>query len=237
VAPHHSALQLSQDGRRVAAVDEDLEVRVYDMATGKVLLGPIDPLSAEVPSADVLESADRLPAYRQFVGCLLSADGRRLAIACNFGRGGVVHVHQVDTGPSLEILSAHGYPQCLSFSNDGRKLLVGSSDTIVRTWDAETGRAIGPPLHQRSIPSLAAFSDDGRRVAVYDEHGILSVWDWESGDQLIPSFPTGDESIECIWFSRDGRYIVGQARSGAVSQWDPRDSRARARRSLTSSAS
>jgi serine/threonine protein kinase/WD40 repeat protein len=220
VAPHHLVLQLSEDGRRVAAVDESHEVRVYDMATGRVLFGPITPLTSEMPSADVLESTDRLPAHRRLGGCLLSADGRQLAIVCNFGRGGVVHVHQVDTGRSLPLPSPHGFPLYISFSNDGRKLLVASSDTMVRTWDTQTGRAIGPPLHQRYVPSLAAFSDDGRRVALYGGDGTLSVWDWESGDLLVPSFPTGTGAIECIWFSRDGRYIVGQTRSGALSQWD-----------------
>ncbi|MEJ7639838.1 MAG: WD40 repeat domain-containing protein, partial [Singulisphaera sp.] len=186
---HHLSVQLSQRGQRLAAVDDATNVRVYDVETGSVLLGPITPLSVKEPSPDLLESAERVPSSRTLVGCLLSADGRRLAVAIDFGRGGAVYLHHIDTGRLLRIPSRYGYLACLNFSDDGRRLLIGSTDATVRTWDTETGLPIGPSLRHHTAVGLAAFSPEGRRIAVCDVDGMLSVWDCESGALLVPSFP------------------------------------------------
>jgi tetratricopeptide (TPR) repeat protein len=70
------------------------------------------------------------------------------------------------------------------------------------------------------VAQLAAFSPDGQSLAVRDEAGTLSVWDSVSGDLLIPVFPARTGPMEWIWFSRDGRSILGQMSTGEVLQWN-----------------
>jgi serine/threonine protein kinase/WD40 repeat protein len=224
VLPHQQSIQLSRDGGRLAVIDDQDTVCVYDTATARVLHGPITAQAFDESSTDPEEREERLPANRWFAGIMLSADGRMLALATHFGRGSVVHLRHIDSGRALRFLSPHGFTHCLNFSDDGRKLLVANSDTIVRTWDTQTGLPSGPSLHNRAIPQLAAFSGDGRRIAVYDVHDMLSVWDSESGDLLVPPFSRADASVplQWVWFSRDGRLLVGQPFKGPgeVFQWD-----------------
>jgi hypothetical protein len=219
VSSNDLPVQLSRDGRRLAALDDKAQVRVYALSTGSLLFDPITDLTAREPATDPSEGAGAARS-RQVVGYRLSPDGRMLAFAMNFVRGGVVHLYHLDTKRSLRFSSPHGFVRCLDFSDDGRRLLVAATDMSVRTWDTETGLAIGPSLRQHVMPHLAAFSMDGRRIALHDSSGTLSLWDCESGDLLVPPFPGRVNSLQRIWFSRDGHSLVGQTGSGEAFQWD-----------------
>ena len=36
--------------------------------------------------------------------------------------------------------------QSVTFSPDGKRIVLGSGDTTVRMWDAETGKPVGEPF-------------------------------------------------------------------------------------------
>ncbi len=84
-----------------------------------------------------------------------SPDGRRVAAAqirgsvtlidAATGRVGVTLV-----GPGLPVWSA-------AFTPDGKELLTGGGDRIVRRWDAVTGEHIGPVVPSPGIDPLAEF--------------------------------------------------------------------------------
>ena len=217
---HQLTVGLSRDGRRLAAIDTAEQIRVYDVESGSVLHGPIAPLSAAEAAPEFVETAAAAPEVRRLLGCRLSGDGRWLAVATNYGRGGVVRLLDIDTGRSREFVSPHGYVNSTNLSDDGSRLLLASSDTTVRTWYTATGLPVGPPLHHRSFSRLAAFSADGRSVAAFVADGSLCVWDCESGDLLIPRFPAGVRAPRWLWFSRDGRRIVAQSSAGLCYKWD-----------------
>jgi len=217
---HQLTVGLSRDGRRLAAIDAAEQIRVYDVESGSVLRGPVAPLSAAEPAPEFVESAAAAPGVRRLLGCRLSGDGRWLAVATNYGRGGVVRLLDIETGRWREFPSPYGYINSTNLSNDGSRLLVASSDTVVRTWYTATGLPAGPPLRLRSFSRLAAFSADGRSVAAYVADGSLCVWDSESGELLIPRSPAGIQAPRWLWFSRDGRRIVTQSSSGLCYRWD-----------------
>ncbi|MCG8530536.1 MAG: hypothetical protein MI749_07725, partial [Desulfovibrionales bacterium] len=54
---------------------------------------------------------------------------------------------------------------CLSASTDGKLIVSGSKDKIVRNWDGESGESVGKPLrgHEREVCSVAV-SGDGRVI-------------------------------------------------------------------------
>jgi WD40 repeat protein/tRNA A-37 threonylcarbamoyl transferase component Bud32 len=220
VVLHQLTVGLSRDGRRLAAIDSAKEIYVYDSESGAVLRGPIAPLSTADAAPAFVESAAAAPAVRRLLGCRLSGDGRWLAIAMDYGRGGVVRLLDVENGRWREFPSPHGFINSIDLSEDGTRLLVASSDTTLRTWYTLTGLPVGPPLRHRSFSRLAAFSADGRTVAAYVADGSLCVWDCESGDPIIPRFPAGVRSPRWLWFSRDGRRIVTQSAAGLCYKWD-----------------
>jgi WD40 repeat protein len=128
----------------------------------------------------------------------LSPDGRFLAV----GAGGELSVYEVDGGHRLFRTRANqGLYYLVEFSPDSRSVLLVSSDTLVRVWDARTGQPLSPPLRHPIFPVCGSFSPDGKRVVTTDRDGVLRVWDVRTGDILLAA-ETGANS-RC-WFSRDG---------------------------------
>jgi hypothetical protein len=74
-------------------------------------------------------------------------------------------------------------------------------------------------MRHPSFVRLARFAPDGRLVVTHD--GVhIRLWDSATGDVLTPPLHHHPDGELDVWFSRDGRRIIGLARSGAVRQWE-----------------
>ena len=172
------ALALSPDGKQAAVTERvplvfdsgrHAGVRLWDAATGKPQhdLGPL------------------------FKGMYLSAaayspDGKLLAL----GRGGEVDgpngkVTLVDpkTGKKLrELAPGHLYGATdLAFHPAGKHLASAGRDTVVRLWEAASGKLakeLGKPRggQFKDWFHAVSFSADGRWLAAADMAGALQVW-------------------------------------------------------------
>ncbi len=87
----------------------------------------------------------------------------------------------------LEMILPHGDEVfAAAYRPDGRAVLTGgpTADSLrgeLRLWDAQTGKALGPPLpHPRPVTS-AAFSADGSRVLTGCIDGSARIWNPVSG--------------------------------------------------------
>ncbi|MCT7377175.1 c-type cytochrome [Chelativorans salis] len=86
-----------------------------------------------------------------------SPDGRYLAAAGI--RGAIILLDATDLAPVRD-LRGPGMPVwSLAFTPDGKTLLTGGSDRVVREWDVETGEHLGATMTDETDP-LAEFAGD-----------------------------------------------------------------------------
>jgi WD40 repeat protein len=78
----------------------------------------------------------------------------------------------------VTIISALDRINSVSFSPDGRQVVSGGSDGIVKVWDANTGQqTLTLPGNVDAQIQCVAFSQDGMRLAAADQRGGVMLWD------------------------------------------------------------
>jgi eukaryotic-like serine/threonine-protein kinase len=195
-------VQLSRDGTRIVCSDDEKTLSVWDLTTGRRVFGPS---RHPDPGPQVFEE----PSHAGWVSdAVLSPDGRQLAVAID--STGTLTVWDVETGKVVHHNRRfRGYTRKLQFSDDGRRILLFSSDGQARMYDANTGTPLGPAVSQPGWQLAVGVSPDGRRLAVYDDNvNVFRVFDVERGERLL-TIPYGDrQRPTALWFDAAGRSLI-----------------------------
>ena len=97
--------------------------------------------------------------------------------------------------------------ESMSFSSEGRRIVVADSDMTAPVWDADTGTPITPPLRHGDVVDHAAFSHNGRYVVTVSRDETARVWDAATGQPITP--PLKHEGPgNCATFTPDDRGVV-----------------------------
>lgn len=200
-------LSISPDGRLVASAGEDMKVRVWEVATGRVRT-----------AFDRPDSGNRIRSVP------FAPDGT--AIACA-GEDSAVHVVEIATGREIRRFEGHDGPAWAAcFSPDGAMLASGGEDGTIRPWNASTGREVRRlPGHGSSLEALS-FSPDGRTLAsgAYGQGAnsadhAVRLWDAATGAELARLEGHGG-SVWAVAFSPDGRHVASGGDGGSIILWD-----------------
>ncbi|KAK7005535.1 WD40 repeat-like protein [Favolaschia claudopus] len=125
------------------------------------------------------------------------------------------------TWTSLEkTLSHNTFVWSVAFSPDGHRIVSGSSDKMVRIWDAATGTLVGGLLrgHNASV-SCVALSLDGHRIVSGSDDKTVRVWDAATGAAVGEPLQGHDDRVCSVAFSPDGRRIVSGSKDKTVRIW------------------
>lgn len=108
------------------------------------------------PKGDVLAALDVAPT--PVIALALSRNGTRIVAGGLRGEVAIIdrasrRVEANLVGPGLPVWS-------LAFTPDGREILSGGADRIVRRWDARSGQHLGAVVPQRGEDVLASFKGE-----------------------------------------------------------------------------
>ncbi|KAF9221839.1 WD40 repeat-like protein [Gyrodon lividus] len=147
----------SPNGQKLVSGHDDAAIRVFDVQSGDLILGPIKGHAKHVYSV------------------VWSLDGSRLFTA---SWDVTIRCWDSETGEAIgEPWAGHtDYINSLSLSPDGTKLASASTDKTVRFWATDSGDPIGEPLQHEGAVWAVAFSPSGEFVACSGRDRKASIW-------------------------------------------------------------
>jgi WD40 repeat protein len=157
-------------------------------------------------------------------------DGKRLITANeehSKPEEGSVTVLDVESGEEIFTFVAHDSGvRYLVLSSDGRLLVTGSANGVVRIWDWPLTLAAGRgellrTMHtdRGSIWGLA-FSPDGMQLAAASHDGTATVWNSGTGQELHLLGEDLTQILLRVTFSPDGQHLLAVGSEGTIDIWD-----------------
>jgi WD40 repeat protein len=202
------AVAFAPDGTALAAAGLDAVVRVFDMATHRLL----DELPLKEPG--VLSIA-------------FSPDG--LTLACATGnwellkQQGKVYFRDWRHHRNLYTLDAHDASvNKVFYSRDGKYLGTCGEDNSVALWKI-AGSGSPSPLHRFTGASAgvndATFSPDGQWLAAGSGDGHFQVWEIAT-KKLLADYMVHVSGIMSLAFVPDGKTLLLGTHDGPILRWD-----------------
>jgi WD40 repeat protein len=233
-------LGLTPDGRRVVATGEDLDVHLWDVASGahEVLTrvgrrggGTWANYGMQILSADgrfaVVRDGDRaLVTIDLETRATCRFEGRWMVNAA-FGDHGVLAYmdgHEVWRaqlqGCATQRVYDHTtteYLYTIGISPDGARLAAAGADGRVSLWNAEDGVRILEG-HSGQVDSVL-FSPDGALLASQAADGIVRLWDARTGAprQILHNHAAGRITLR---FSSGGRLLATMDTARTIRVWE-----------------
>ncbi|MBI5863523.1 MAG: protein kinase [Planctomycetes bacterium] len=200
----YTAVAISHDESRVAVRQESGSLRVFDIASGRLLCDSRSPPPAQPPSHTGGQLA-------------FSRDGRFVADMWLTLPGRIWDISR-DPPVAVELSERLGISRPSSLSHDGRKLAVGDLGGTVRIFDAATGQRISSFTGHVGRIRAVAFTDDGRRLWTCGEEAVRL---WEAHpDEGVWTLHLPDTPLHSVAVCPQGDWMVAGGMHGGLHRID-----------------
>lgn len=239
------ALVLSPDGKTIACGRMDGSVQRWITDSGKMIEGVWTGHSREVrslawsPSGKHIASGSRdgtiiirkhdsgetevgpIKAEQHWVNVLVySPSGDRIASG---GLNATICIWNTKTGKlvvgPIEELGA-SVTSLLWSSDSGR--VYTASDKFVRVFDSNSGIELHRFEHDDLVNSIT-LSPKYNVLACVGQPGVAQLWDTESREPLLSQPFIDHQTLRCISFSQDGRYLASSGLGRKLILWTVKD--------------
>jgi WD40 repeat protein len=192
------AVAFSPDSTLLAAAGADRAVRVWEVASGKLV-------------ATIEDHADWV------LDVAFSPDGKRLATA---SRDKTAKVFDVEKKESLVTFPGHGEAvYCVGFGPDGKTIATGGGDNQVRLWrpdeDAKQVRSLGGfggPVFR------LVFANEGKALVATGADRVVRVFNPNDGS-TIRNLDGQEDWTYALAVSADGKAVAAGDWDGKVRIW------------------
>jgi WD40 repeat protein len=109
------------------------------------------------------------------------------------------------------------------FTRDGRLIVAGDSDGMLRVWSADTFRPLGRRLAAQAGDAMTvAVSPDDRTVATGSADGTVQLFDLRTLQRLGAPLPGVPNKLVTPVFTPDGQSLFALSDAGRAWRWDIR---------------
>jgi RNA polymerase sigma factor (sigma-70 family) len=192
-------------GTIVAAVaGADPKVRLWDLATGKVLADVVIPEKGNQNSA---------------VTALTIAPDRKTLFAGT--QKGVIYRFDIASGKELSPLRKHiSWVTGLFFIDGGKTLVSASWDGHLVRWDLVSDKSLPDSDGYASHLHLDR-SPDSKLIAAADDSGLVELLDGITGRRIRVLQQVNQPAASRVAFAPDGRSLVTAHRDNKIKFWEP----------------
>ncbi len=198
-----NGVAFSRDDKSLISIGYDATLRITELASGQtrtitlhtplnaLAISPLGDLAAGGADGSLfLFAPDGTPRHQieaaeaPVLALAFAADGTTIAAASPRGS---VSLFDVASGKRLVTLNGPGLPVwSLAFTPDGRQLLTGGGDAIIRRWDARSGDHMGPLVPQ-SAAQVGPESDGSQGAQVFKACAACHSLTEQGGNRAGPS--------------------------------------------------
>jgi WD40 repeat protein len=146
------------------------------------------------------------------MAAVFSRDGRKLFTSTRLG---TLHVWDLATGRAID-LPRQGTEACaIAVAPNGRLFATATGFGIVRLWQTDSLRQVGPVYRCEAGVHALAFSPDGRRLAMGMQPSGVAVAELPPTLEAAPPVPLSAE-IHAVSYTPDGNRLLAGTRRGAL---------------------
>ena len=156
----------SPDEKRIVTASADKTAQIWDVESGKVL-------QTFRGHGDDVNSAAFSPDGKKIITA--SKDGTARLWDAESGQ----ELHKWEFPPlkgNLKVLHPTNSVKCATFSLDGKKIVTGNVDRIIRIWDVESGKELQTLRGHGGNVNSIVFSPDGKKIVTASSDCTARIW-------------------------------------------------------------